>query len=45
MYATLLRMWVNKKITAERLKKCVDTFHWITEEQYETIIATPQKDD
>lgn len=43
MYYTLLRMWINNKITEEGLRKCVDTYHWITEEQYATIIATPRK--
>lgn len=43
MYNTLLRMWVNNKIQEEGLRKAVDKFHWITEEQYATIIATPRK--
>ena len=42
MYNTLLRMWINGKITEAKLQKAV-TLGWITQEQYETIIATPKK--
>jgi hypothetical protein len=39
-YAFLLNMWIMRKITAEQLHTYVPTF--ITEEEYQMIIATPQ---
>ena len=41
MYNTLLRMWKKGKITEAKLDRAVE-LGWITEEQAETIKATPR---
>jgi hypothetical protein len=39
-YTFLLNLWIMRKITAEKLHTYVPTY--ITEEEYQMIIATPQ---
>ena len=41
MYETLLRMWRKGKITQAKLQEAVEK-GWITQAQYEYIIAQPQ---
>lgn len=42
MYNTLLRMWKKGKITEAKIDRAVE-LGWITEDQAETIKATPRK--
>ena len=42
MYNTLLRMWKKGKITEAKIDRAVE-LSWITEEQAETIKATPRE--
>lgn len=41
MFNTLLRMWKKRKITEAKLREAVAK-KWITEEECEIILATPQ---
>ena len=41
MYNTLLRMWKKGQITEAKIDRAVE-LGWITEEQAETIKATPK---